>query len=76
MNASFRTGRADLWIETIFAAQAVARGGVVRRAVRWVESEIGRDRFVAEVRRRGFHLIECGPQFIVICHQSGLRVIC
>lgn len=76
MDATFRQGKADLWIETIFAAKAVARGGVVRRAVGWVETEIGRDRFVAEVRRRGFHLIECGPQFIVICHQNGLRVIC
>ncbi|MGB3314951.1 MAG: N-(5'-phosphoribosyl)anthranilate isomerase [Albidovulum sp.] len=67
---------ADLWIETLFSAKAVGRGGIVRRNVTWVENEIGRDRFIAEVRRRGFHLVECGPQFIVICHKQGLRVIC
>lgn len=66
----------DGWIETVFAAQAVAKGGVVRRARAWVAREIGLDRFEAEVRKRGFHMVECGGQLIVICNQNGLRVIC
>lgn len=66
----------DQWIAQVFAAQAVQKGAVVRRSVSWIEREVGRTRFVAEVRRRGFHLIENGGQFIVICNQSGLRVIC
>ncbi|WP_346763697.1 hypothetical protein [Rhodobacter sp. SY28-1] len=52
----------------MFAAKAVERGSGVRRSVRDVEREVGRDFFVAEVRRRGFHLVECGGQFIVICN--------
>ncbi len=64
------------WIRQVFAAQAVRKGGVIRRAVPWVEREIGRERFVEEVRRRGFHMIECGGQFVVICNRAGLRVVC
>ncbi|ARC88408.1 N-(5'-phosphoribosyl)anthranilate isomerase [Rhodovulum sp. MB263] len=66
----------DSWIALVFSAQAVAKGGVVRRSRHWVEREIGMERFVAEVRRRGFHMVECGGQLIVICNPHGLRVIC
>jgi hypothetical protein len=66
----------EAWIARIFAAKAVQKGGVVRRDVRWVEREIGRARFEREVRARGFHMIECGGQFVVICNGGGIRVIC
>lgn len=65
--------RSDAWLAKVFSAQAVARGAVVRRAVAWVEHEIGRERFVAEVRQRGFHLFEAGGQFIVICNRGPVR---
>ena len=64
------------WLDQVFRAQAVVKGGIVRRAVADVERELGRDIFVAEVRRRGFHLVECGGQFIVICSADPMRVIC
>ena len=64
----------DFWIEQIFSAKA-AKGGVVRRAVGWVEREIGRDRFFAEVRSRGFHLLAAGDQFIVVCDPRPVRMI-
>jgi len=60
----------------IFAAKAARTGGVVRRSVRWIEQEVGHDRFQNEVRRRGFHLVESGGQYIVICNTGGIRVIC
>ncbi len=66
----------DGWIAEIFAAKAVARGGVIRRDLRWIDREIGRDRFVAEVIKRGFHLVETGGQWIVICNRGFFRVIC
>lgn len=67
---------ADFWLATVFSAKAVARGAVVRRSVRWVAREIGIERFVAEVRGRGYHMVETGGQFIVICNRDPLRVIC
>jgi len=44
------------WLRQIFSARA-AQGGVVRRSIAWVDREVGRDLFMAEVRRRGFHLL-------------------
>lgn len=65
-----------VWLEEMFSAKAVSKGGIIRRAVRDVEREIGRAALLADVRRRGFHLIECGGQFIVICNPGQLQVIC
>ena len=67
---------AQAWLDDLFAAKAVGRAGIVRRAVRDVEREIGRAVLVAEVRRRGFHLVECGGQFIVICNPGQVQIIC
>ncbi len=64
------------WIDAAFSARAVAEGGIIRRAVRDVEREVGRDAFLREVRRRGFHLIECGGQFILICNPGQLQLHC
>jgi len=76
MRDEFVRERPDAWIAEVFSAKAVAKGGVVRRSVFWVEREIGRERFTEEVRARGFHMIECGNQYVVICNKGGLRVIC
>ena len=64
------------WCDAIFSARAVEKGGIVRRAVRDVDREIGRDAFVREVRRRGYHLIEIGGQYVVICNTGQMSVIC
>ncbi|MEE9427436.1 MAG: N-(5'-phosphoribosyl)anthranilate isomerase [Paracoccaceae bacterium] len=66
----------DGWIEQIFSARSAKTGGVVRRSLAWVEREIGREYFETAVRDRGFHMIECGGQLVVICNAGGLKVIC
>lgn len=76
MTMSMRHATPETWIELIFSAQAARRGGVVRRSADWVAREVGRERFELEVRRRGFHLIECGGQYVVICSAGPLRMIC
>lgn len=68
--------RGAAWLAAVFAAGAVARGGIVRRAVRDVEREVGRPALEAAVRARGFHLVECGGQFVVICNPGRLTLIC
>ena len=67
---------AESWIAQMFSAKAVARGGVIRRSAAWVEREVGRERLMLEVRRRGFHMVQCGGQYVVICNAGGLRVLC
>ncbi len=64
------------WIEQIFSAKAVEKAAVIRRDLRWIDREIGRERFMSEVRSREFHLIETGGQWIVICNNGFFRVIC
>jgi hypothetical protein len=66
----------DGWITQVFSARAARSGGVVRRSAYWIDREIGRERFETEVRARGFHMVECGGQIVVICNGGGLRVIC
>lgn len=65
----------DQWMSQIFSARSAQTGGVVRRSVADVERKIGREALELEVRRRGFHLLEAGGQFIIICTRSDLRVI-
>ena len=74
MESQHRT-QSDTWVDQVFAAKAVTKGGIIRRAVPWVEREIGRDRFQQEIRVRGFHLFECAGQFIVVCSDTPIRRI-
>ena len=63
------------WIDQVFSARTVRHGGVVRRSLRWVEAEVGRTEFEAEVRRRGWHLAECNGQLVVFCTPRPVRIL-
>jgi len=63
------------WLRGVFSAQAVNRGGVIRRAVRDVDRIVGRAAFEAEVQRRGFHMVENAGQFVIFCNNEPVRVI-
>ncbi len=65
----------DRWISQIFSARAAAGGGIVRRSVADVDRLIGRARFLQEVRRRGFHVIENAGQFVIFCNREPLRLL-
>jgi len=64
------------WQAQLFSAKAVGRGGIVRRNKRHVHREVGYDALLAEVKSRGFHLIECGNQYVIICNAGQMRVHC
>jgi len=64
------------WLDQIFRAKAAMNGGVIRRRVADVEREIGRAAFELEVRKRGFHLIECDGTFAILCSAAPLQIIC
>jgi hypothetical protein len=76
MSLPFTLTANELWLAQIFAAKSAHRGGIVRRSVSDVERKVGRARFVNEVRKRGFHLLECDDQFLIICSDCRLKVIC
>ncbi|MGV6813192.1 MAG: N-(5'-phosphoribosyl)anthranilate isomerase [Brevirhabdus sp.] len=66
----------DIWLSQIFDARAAATGGVVRRKRADVERKVGLPRLELEVRRRGFHMIACGSQIVIVCSRAPVRVIC
>lgn len=63
------------WLRTVFSAKAVGRGGILHRAIRDVERYAGRARFMAEVHKRGFTLVENGTQFVVFCNRDPVRLV-
>ena len=69
-----RQNSSETWITLIFSAKA-ADGHVIRRNVAWIDREVGRDRFIAKVRQRGFHLLQTADQFIVVCHSGPVHLL-
>jgi len=75
MQVTVRRTSPDSWIDQIFSTKAARRGAVVRRSIAWVDREVGRARFIAEIRSRGFHLVRTADQFIVICHDGPIDIL-
>lgn len=65
---------AEAWIAQMLTARA-AMDRVVRRAIAGVDHEIGRDRLVAELRRRGFHLLATRNPFFVVCNSDPAEIL-
>lgn len=61
------------WFAHLFSSQAAREGSVIRRKVRDVDRFVGRDVFLAEMRRRGFPVVENAGQFVVFCNQEPIR---
>lgn len=66
----------NAWIAQIFESDIANNGGVVRRSVGDVEKYASSEMLITEVRRRGFHAIETGGQFVILCHTGSMSVHC
>lgn len=64
------------WMDQIFRSRAALTGGVVRRNRLDVEREVGLAMLELEVRRRGFHMIECGNHLVIACCADPVKIIC
>lgn len=65
----------EQWLHTVFSVQAVNKGGVIRRSVYDIERIVGRQAFVAELKRRGFRAVENGGQFVIFCNQEDIKIV-
>ncbi len=65
----------DAWMLHLFSSQAAREGGVIRRKLRDIERYVGRDVFLAEMRRRGFSVVENAGQFVIFCNREAIRRI-
>jgi len=66
---------AERWTLQMFSARAAAGGGIVRRKTSDVERILGRIRFLREVEKRGYHVIENAGQFVIFCNQETLHIL-
>ncbi len=66
----------DKWIQQIFEAKAVAKGGIVRRKVADVEKYASARALKREVKRRKFHILKIGGQYLIICNQGDCTLVC
>lgn len=65
----------DAWLLHLFQSQAACEGNVIRRKVRDVERYVGRDAFLAEMKRRGYPVVENAGQFVIFCNQEPIRQV-
>jgi hypothetical protein len=56
-----------------FWSQAAREGAVIRRKCRDVERYVGREPFLADMRRRGFAVVENASQFVIFCNREPIR---
>lgn len=75
MSATDKNPQMHPWIQQLFGTKAARKGAVVRRSTAWVHREVGRDVFEAEVRRRGYHLLQTADQYVIICHSGSVRML-
>ena len=64
------------WIRDIFRAGAVNKGGIVRRSRKTVRKNGGYKALLREVKRRKFHLIRTGGQYVIVCNKGQVKMLC
>ena len=65
----------DRWLYQLFSPLAVATGSALRCDAADVEANIGRDRFLAEVKVRGYRAREEAGKYILELNRPPLRVM-
>lgn len=63
----------DDFYRTLFSSKSAQNGAVVRRQISDVERYVGRGPLIADMKRRGFPVIENAGQFVVFCNSEPLR---
>lgn len=64
----------NAWLEQIFGAKIAQRGGLVRRKKADVHRYASLSQLLREVERRGWHLIETGDQYVIVCNKGTVRL--
>ena len=65
----------DLVLLDMFSSKAAREGAVIRRKSRDVDRLIGRDVFLCELERRGYHAVENAGQIVIFCNAEPVRVL-
>jgi len=65
----------EAYLADVFGAKAVRDGKIIRRNLRDIERYVGREAFLAELRRRGFRAVENSGQMVIFCNREPVRVV-
>ncbi len=60
------------WMQQMFATKTALDGGVIRRKVSDVERLVGRDAFLAAMKKRGYRVVENAGHFVVFCNSDDV----
>lgn len=63
----------EQFLAELFSSRAAATGAVIRRNVRDIDRFVGREAFLAEMRRRGFSVVENAGQMVIFCNREPIR---
>ena len=63
------------WLDQVFQCRAVETGGIIKRQIVDVDREVGRDAFVAEVRRRRFRLLRTRAHYVIVCDPGPIDLL-
>lgn len=66
---------AQPFLRQCFGTKAARDGAVIRRKIRDVDRQIGCERFLAEIDRRGYQVVENAGQFVVFCNREPIRPV-
>ena len=61
------------FLAELFSSRAAATGAVIRRNVRDIDRFVGHEAFLAEMRRRGFSVVENAGQLVIFCNREPIR---
>ena len=61
------------FLAELFSSRAAATGAVIRRNTRDIDRFVGREAFLAEMRRRGFSVVENAGQMVIFCNREPIR---
>ena len=63
------------WLGQLFAAGQVAKGNIVRRQKSSVDRYASEKELCAEVKKRKFHLVTTGDQYLIICNKGQVQLV-
>jgi len=63
------------WIDQMFKAKIAQNGGPIRRKKSTIEKHASLDGVKEEAKKRGWHIVEVGEQWVVICNKGTVKIV-
>lgn len=65
----------EQWMANALSDKAIGHGQMIRRKLGHIDRMVGRETFIRELTRRGWHAVENGDQMVIFCDPKPVRVI-